>query len=385
METFRKVLSPDNLGTKVCVIIGTRPGIIKMAPIYHESVRRNLQTLLIHTGQHYSAVMDAGIMADCELPQPDYRVNLTREERTHAQQTAKMMVEVEEILFREKPRVVLVCGDANTNFAAAVAARKLHIIVGHVEAGLRSLDWFMPEEHNRVMIDHISEYLFAPTEECRANLLKENVRGNIYVVGNTIVDATLHARSKAGKSGSVLTRYSLEADGYALLTLHREENVDSAEKCRTFIDFIEQVAPVLGRPIIFPVHPRSRLRFEEYGLSDRLAKVVKIIDPVTYLDCIGLEAHSHIIMTDSGGLQEEACILGIPCFTLRENTERWETVSVGANYIVGFSPEKFIEAYRGNPFKKWSNPYGDGSTSRKIIDVVETCFSGQPALRKSGS
>jgi UDP-N-acetylglucosamine 2-epimerase (non-hydrolysing) len=370
MKRFTKILSPEMLGSHVCIVIGTRPGIIKMAPLYHEAKKRNLPTLLIHTGQHYSAEMDAQIMADCELPKPDHRVTIKPTERTHAQQTAKMMVGIEDILLREKPGVVLVCGDANTNFAAAVAARKLHIHVGHVEAGLRSRDWLMPEEHNRVMIDHISEYLFAPTEECRENLINENVRGEIHVVGNTIVEAALNARRKAESASKILKRLSLQPGGYALLTLHREENVDSQAKCGQFIDFVHQIAAVMRQVIVFPMHPRSRLRFEEYGFMERLSKLVKIVDPVPYLDFINLETNSHIILTDSGGLQEEACILRVPCFTLRETTERWETVAVGANHIVGFSPSKFIQCYKENCFKEWRNPYGDGSTSQKIIDVI---------------
>lgn len=377
MVELTKILSRNLLAEKVAIVIGTRPGIIKMSPLYHEAKRRCIEPLLIHTGQHFSFNMDKAIMADCELPEPDYHIKLDEDERTHARQTAKMMVGVEDILLKERPKLILVCGDANTNFAAAVAARKLHIAVGHVEAGLRSHDWAMPEEHNRVMIDHISEYLFAPTEECRENLQKENVKGEIHVVGNTIVDVVFSGKRRAEKRSKILQELSLVSSDYVLLTLHREENVDSPVKCEKFVQFLETILPVIKHTIVYPIHPRSRMRFEQYGLMGRLLNTAKVIDPVSYLDFLMLETNGHIIMTDSGGLQEEACILGVPCFTLRENTERWETVEVGANHIVGFDSDMFKQAY--NQVKKggWENPFGDGHTSKKIFDVIVNLFQGK--------
>ena len=352
------------------VVIGTRPGIVKMAPVFHAAAQRGLNVKLLHTGQHYSYSMDRAIMEDVDLPEPHFQIAIPDDERTHARQTARMLVGVEDILLEEKPSAILVCGDANTNFAAAVAARKLHVSVGHVEAGLRSRDWKMPEEHNRVMIDHISDFLFAPTKECSENLRTENVSGQIHVVGNTIVDATLRAEKIANGTRNTNLEH-LERDGYVLLTAHREENVDNKAKCESFIEFLKSIKKTIGKTIVFPMHPRTEMRFKEFGFYEVVMNLVQIVPPVQYLDFIHLISNAHIVLTDSGGIQEESCILGVPCFTLRENTERWETVQVGANVICGFDMERFMSGYESRSLE-WTNPFGDGSSSRKIIDVVAT-------------
>lgn len=213
------------MNNKIAVLIGTRPCIIKMSPLIHELNKRGTEYIVIHSGQHYSAEMDRNIMNDVGLDQPHYHIERPDDCISHAQQTAYMLTAIEDILLKEKPNILLVCGDANTNMAGALAARKIHVKVGHVEAGLRSNDWRMPEEHNRVIIDHISEYLFAPTQQTKKNLIKDNVKGKIYVTGNTIVDALEQHIEIANVKSSILENLDLVQNKYLLITIHREENV----------------------------------------------------------------------------------------------------------------------------------------------------------------
>jgi len=370
---------------KVAVLIGTRPGIIKMAPIVHKLNEQRVEHIVIHTGQHYSGNMDSNIMNDVNLKKPDYHLERPKNCITHAHQTAYMLTGLENILLREKPDVLLVCGDANTNMAGALAARKIHIKVGHVEAGLRSYDWRMPEEHNRVIIDHISDYLFAPTDLSRRNLEADGIRGKIFVVGNTIVDATLQNVKRSLKIYEEYSKRLEEAEPYLLFTIHREETVDNKEILKSLIETIKLLAEVNGFNLIFPVHPRTKKRLNEFGLFSLLRSVhqLKIIEPMNYLKFLSLLLHSSFVLTDSGGLQEESCILGKPCITLRDNTERQETVKIGANHIVGHSSDKLMNAVetvidRENHNYTWENPFGDGKASERI---VETCLYGFPISR----
>ena len=281
---------------------------------------------------------------------------------------------------KTNPEVVLVCGDANTNLAAALAARKLHIIVGHVESGLRSNDWRMPEEHNRVIMDHICELLFAPTPQAAENLRKDNVRGKIVVTGNTIVDGVEQNIKIAKKKSNILTELRLREKDYFLLTTHREENVDDAKILSDIIDSAYAVTCAFSKEIIFPIHPRTKKRIKEFGLTDKLyyTKGIRVIEPIGYLDFLVLLEQSSLVLTDSGGIQEEACILKIPCVTLRENTERPETVAVGANRIAGTKPEKVVSTVKEmiNVKPDWDNPFGDGKAAKRIIDEVERVLKG---------
>lgn len=367
---------------KIAVLIGTRPGIIKMAPIIHQLREQNLPHYVVHTGQHYSHEMDRKIMIDVELAEPEYLITRPTDCISHAEQTAYMLVEIEKILQEDRPEVLLVCGDANTNLAGALAARKIHIKVGHVEAGLRSYDWRMPEEHNRIIIDHISEYLFAPTLEAQKNLCKDGVQGEVFVVGNTIVDATLKHSKKASLTKNTVVKEIISGESYILLTLHREENVDSPIILKSILTAIEQISQSGKFKVIFPVHPRTRKRFTEFNMNKWLdsLKYLQIIDPLGYLDFLAVLNNAKLVMSDSGGIQEEACILKIPCLTLRDNTERPETVAVGANRIAGASTESIVEAFSeveisGFTIPEKDNPFGDGQTARRI---VETCIYGQP-------
>lgn len=367
---------------KVAVLIGTRPGIIKMAPIIHELEYRDVERLIIHTGQHYSLEMDRDIMQDAKLTEPHYQIRRPDDCISHAQQTSYMLLHIEKILMEEQPDIILVCGDANTNMAGALAARKIHIPVGHVEAGLRSFDWRMPEEHNRIIIDHISEYLFAPTQLAKEHLIGDGVQGQVFVVGNTIVDATKqHVKIAIEKNAYEIEKLSA-GKPYITLTVHREENVDNPEVLSELMETVIKLIDIYGIQVIFPVHPRTQKRLE---MLDDTAKLInrqglKMIQPIGYLKFLALLSKSLMVMTDSGGIQEESCILHVPCITLRKSTERQETIKIGANCVAGVKREKILTFFKSiyeqrYEEKKWPIPYGDGRASKRI---VETCLTGHP-------
>ncbi len=352
----------------IAIVLGTRPEIIKMSPVIRECERRGLDYFILHTGQHYSYEMDRVFFEELELPQPKY--NLDVGSGTHAEQTGKIMIGVEKILMKEKPDVVLVQGDTNTVLAGALAAAKLHIKVGHVEAGLRSYDRRMPEEINRVLTDHISDYLFVPTEKAKQNLLREGIDENkIFVTGNTIVDAVYQNLEIAKRKVNVLKDLGLKPKEYFLMTAHRQENVDVKERLEGILKGLELIYNEFDMPVVFPMHPRTRRRIKEFRLS---LDGVKVINPLGFLEFLQLEANAKLVLTDSGGVQEEACILGVPCVTLRDNTERPETLEVGSNILAGTKPEKILEGVRImlNRENSWKNPFGDGKAGKRIINVI---------------
>lgn len=369
-----KILSETDLSREVGIVVGTRPGIVMFAPIIHEMRRRELAHFVIHTGQHYSPNMDAQFFDELELPRPDYRLSGVGERRTHGGQTAAMLDGIEQILLERRPRFLLVGGDANTNLAGALAARKLHIAVGHVEAGERSYDWRMPEEHNRVIIDHISDHLFVTGEHSIANLQREGIRGRIHHVGNPIVDASLQHFDLAMRKSRALERFGLAPQQYAVLTLHREENVDVEENLRGALQGVSLAATTLEIPVIFLAHPRTQKRLHEYGLQQWIAELpmISVHDGVGYLDFIMMLANSSLAFTDSGGVQQEACIHRIPCVTLRDNTEWRETVTIGANRLAGCEPSRIATAAREahGAAKIWENPFGDGKTGSRIAEIA---------------
>ncbi len=351
----------------IAIVLGTRPEIIKMSPIIRECEAKNLDYFILHSGQHYSYEMDRAFFEDLELPEPKY--NLDVGSGTQAGQTAKIMTGIEKILAQEKPDIVLVQGDTNTVMAGALAAAKLHIRVGHVEAGLRSFDRTMPEEINRVVADHISDYLFAPTETARRYLLNEGIEENkICVTGNTIVDAVFQNREIAEKRANILDTLGLEPKGYFLVTAHRQENVDNPAKLRNIIAGLEAVHREYSLPVIFPMHPRTRKMVEQFGVS---LDGISVMNPVGFLEFLQLESNARLVLTDSGGVQEETCILGVPCVTLRENTERPETIDVGANMLVGTDSERIREGVRAMLATStgWTNPYGDGTAGSMITTI----------------
>jgi UDP-N-acetylglucosamine 2-epimerase (non-hydrolysing) len=345
-----------------------------MSPLIQELQTRAHPFVVIHTGQHFSYSMDRRFFRDLELPDAEFHLRASRKGSLHGEQTAHMLRGTERALIAARPRIVLVCGDANTNLAAALAARKLRLMLGHVESGLRSFDWSMPEEHNRVMIDHIADLLFAPTEEARAHLEAERVRGAITVTGNTVVDALRRSQQIAMKRSRVLDKLGVQQDGYVVLTVHREENVDDAANLAKIANAIHALRDETGMPVLFPVHPRTMDRLAATHLLDRLTSDtrIRLPPPKGYLDFLMLLSNARLVATDSGGIQEESCTLRIPCVTLRENTERPETVKVGANIVAGLDRDAVRQAVRSmlqRP-RDWANPYGDGTASQKIIDIV---------------
>lgn len=360
---------------RIAVVLGTRPEIIKMSPIIRACAQDGRDFFLIHTGQHYSREMDRVFFEDLALPAPAH--NLDVGSGRHGEQTAKMLAGIEAILLADRADVVLVQGDTNSVVAGALAASKLQIAIGHVEAGLRSWDRTMPEEINRVIADHISDFLFAPTEQSRALLLAEGIpTEKIFVTGNTVADAVLENRALAAERSDVLQRLGLAPGGFVLMTAHRQENVDDAARFRGILEGAARVGAELGRPVVYPIHPRAKKMAKELHLEDALAPI-RVIDPVNFLDFLRLEASAHLILSDSGGVQEEACILEVPCVTLRDNTERPETVEVGANRLAGASADRIVQESRAQLAapRTWAQPFGDGRAGRRMLDILDTAMA----------
>jgi len=360
---------------KICIIIGTRPEIIKMSPVVRVCERRGLDWFMIHTGQHYSYNMDRAFFEQLKLPDARYNLDVGSGSGGHGEQTGRMLAGIEEVLIKEEPGVVLVEGDTNTVLAGALAASKLGIKVGHVEAGLRSYDRRMPEEINRVVADHISDYLFAPTVQSRDILLGEGVSDEkVFVTGNTVVDAVYQNKGIANDRGETLdlicgAGLDLEPNRYLLATVHRQENVDDAVRFAGILNGLELVSDEFSLPVIYPTHPRSRKMMEEFSLD---AVGVTFIEPLDYLSFLKLEADARLVLTDSGGVQEETCILNVPCVTLRDNTERPETAMVGANVLAGADPGKILEGARVmlGRGRDWENPFGDGRAGERIVSIM---------------
>ena len=352
----------------IAIVLGTRPEIIKMSPIVRECDRRGLDYYILHTGQHYSYEMDRAFFEALELPEPRY--NLEVGSGSHSAQTGRIMTGIEEVFTTDRPDVALVQGDTNTVLGGALAASKLHIEVGHVEAGLRSFDRRMPEEINRVVADHISDHLFAPTELSRKNLLDEGIdEDKIHVTGNSVVDAVHQNLAIAEKTSDIHHTLGIDPGDYIVVTVHRAENVDSRERLTSVLTALELVREEFDKEVVFPVHPRTKKMIEEFGLG---IDGIRMVPPLGYLEFLQLEKEASLILTDSGGLQEEACILNVPCVTLRENTERPSTIRVGANILAGTETERIVAASRimiGRT-RRWKNPYGDGRSGERTVDLL---------------
>jgi len=349
---------------KICFILGTRPEIIKLSPVIRECVNQKIDHFIIHSNQHYSENLDNIFFKELELEPPKYNLNVGS--GLHGEMTGKILTGVEKILLNEKPDWVLVQGDTNTVMAGALAASKLHIKVGHVEAGLRSYDRDMPEEINRIIADHISDALFCPTQKQADILLSENIeKSKIFVTGNTIVDAVKQNLKLIAKQDT--------DQKYFLLTTHRPSNVDSKENLSELLDAMTEVSKTYNYPIYFPIHPRTKKQIEIFGIKID-TNYVKIMEPVGYLEMLVLEKNAQLIFTDSGGIQEEACILQVPSLTLRDNTERPETVEVGATILVGHNKQKIISSVNKmlSIPKTWSNPFGNGNSGKIIINTLST-------------
>jgi len=362
---------------KIGIVLGTRPEIIKLSPVIRELEKledNNIDYFIIHTNQHYSENLDRIFFKELNLPEPKY--NLKVGSASHGKQTGRMLEGIEKVLMREKPDIVIVQGDTNTTLAGALASSKLGIEVAHVEAGLRSYDRSMPEEINRVLTDHISNYLFVPTEIAEENLRREGIRENVFLVGNTIVDATLQNIEIAEEKKEELLNTVKEGD-YFLLTIHRVENTDNRRRLEGIVEGILKVAEYYDKTVVFPVHPRTENKLKEYNLWDRLKNGnIEILEPMGYFKFLILEKYAKLILTDSGGVQEEACILKVPCITLRKNTERPETLEVGSNILVDIEKGDILEAVNTmlRRDRNWRNPFGDGRSGERIVKIlVERC------------
>ena len=344
-----------------------------MAPVIRECERRGVPFFVIHTGQHYSFNLDKIFLQELGLPSVKY--NLEVGSGPHGKQIGSMLLRIEPILMQELPSVVLVEGDTNSVLAGALAASKLHIPIGHIEAGLRSYFRFMPEEINRVLADHMSDFLFVPTEGARKNLIKEGIsKDKIYVTGNTIVDSVIQNLKIARKKSKILKKLNLKKNKYFVLTAHRPENVDIKRRLTSVLQGLGKVAEYYKLPVIYPIHPRAKKNISRFGLKRKLQaiKQINVIEPIGFLDFLTLEANAKLILTDSGGIQEEACIMRVPCVTLRDNTERPESVAVGANLIAGVAHDKIFQSAKIMIKKRrdWKNPFGDGKSAERIVDVL---------------
>ncbi len=353
---------------KVLSVVGARPNFVKIAPLAKTFAERGFHHVLVHTGQHYDYEMSKIFFSDLELPEPDRHLGVGS--GTHAVQTGKMMAPLEKVLLKESPEVTLVVGDVNSTLAAAIASVKLHIPVAHVEAGYRSFDMRMPEEVNRVLVDRISQLLFAPTENAVLNLMNEGMkRESIHFVGNIMIEALLTHLEKAQKS-QIVDSIGVAEKEYCVATIHRPRNVESCKSLKTILDALSQ-APF---PVVFPVHPRTQKAITQCGLESNIGENVIMIKPLGYLDFIKLVSLAACVVTDSGGVQEEALVLQVPCVTVRETTERVETVKAGANRLCTLDTEQIRKCLTAalESDRDFEIPlFWDERVSERIADIVE--------------
>ena len=360
---------------RIMNVVGARPNFMKIAPIQREMQKKSdkFEPLLVHTGQHYDEKMSKLFFDDLQLPQPDIYLGVGS--GSHAQQTAKIMVDFEKVCQEQKPDMVLVVGDVNSTVACSLVAAKLWIPVVHVEAGLRSSDRKMPEEINRIVTDSLSDFLFITEKSGIENLKKEGVDdAKVHFTGNVMIDSLVYFLEKARES-AILQQLELQAQQYALVTLHRPSNVDDRENFLKILTAFEEIQKDVQ--IIFPIHPRSEKNIKEFGLEEKVKslKNLRLLPPIGYLDFMNLMQNSKFVMTDSGGIQEETTYLGIPCMTLRENTERPITIEVGTNEMVGTDTEKIIryaKQMNAGEWKKGRIPeLWDGHAAERIVEVLE--------------
>ncbi len=356
---------------KFCVLVGTRPEIIKLSALVKLFQKEGDDFFIIHSGQHYSYNLDRMFFQDLQVPDPRY--NLEVGSKPHASQIGEILIKLDQIIQKEKPDVIFVQGDTNTVLAGALAGSRNNVLVAHVEAGLRSYDKRMPEEANRILADHESDLLFAPTELQKEILQREKApEERVHVVGNTIVDAVLGMRDIAEQNAAIKKQLPhLEKNGFIFTTIHRQENVDNKETFQEILNGLGKLQEKFNKEIIYPIHPRAKKRIEEFNLN--VPGNITLLDPINYLDCLFLQNNAALVATDSGGLQEEACILQTPCITVRKSTERPETVEVGANKVAGTSAGGILQAAEEMMSKErnWQNPFGDGTTSQQILNITK--------------
>lgn len=366
----------------VLSVVGARPNFMKVAPIHRALQSEGLESRILHTGQHYDERMSDVFFRQLEMPEPD--VYLSIGSGSHAQQTARIMMAFEEVLEEEAPDLVLVVGDVNSTVACTLVATKLHIPVAHVEAGLRSGDRRMPEEINRVVTDSISELLFVTEESGIDNLRSEGVSDDkVFFVGNVMIDSLVFFREKAAET-TILEDVNVAPGSYVAMTMHRPSNVDNIEGLTALLETIEQICT--NYPVVFPMHPRTRNRLAEFGLEDRVERVenLMVLEPLGYLEFLRLMEHAGVVVTDSGGIQEETTFLQVPCLTLRENTERPVTVERGTNELLSLAPE--IVSQRVEDWMLGEKPDGqvpdlwDGKAAQRIVKYVQERYAQAPAV-----
>ena len=391
---------------KIISVVGARPNFMKVAPI-HKALKKvsnldsNILHLICHTGQHYDEKMSKVFFDDLELPKPDFYLGVGS--GSHAEQTANVMIQFEKILIDEKPDMVLVVGDVNSTIACSLTAKKLHIKVVHVEAGLRSFDMEMPEEINRVLTDRISDFLFVTEESGLINLKNEGVPDDkIFFVGNVMIDSLIHyqpkvdasnilhdlnlpssvrvsarlAKTKSRQEAHRELNNEISIQGYVLVTLHRPSNVDTKESLEKLVNFLNRLGK--ERKVVFPIHPRTKSNLEKFELLKNLNQSVIITDPIGYIDFQALIKNAELIVTDSGGIQEESTYLGVQCITLRTSTERPITVDIGTNQLIGIDLSKAeaacLNVLKGNKKIGKIPPLWDGESSNRIVDILVKQF-----------
>jgi UDP-N-acetylglucosamine 2-epimerase (non-hydrolysing) len=363
----------------VLYVVGARPNYPKVAPLLWSADREKRRHVLVHTGQHYDHKMSKSFFTDLGMPEPDHYLGVGS--GTHAEQTARVMLAFEQVLLKERPDMTVVVGDVNSTLACALTAAKLCLPVAHLEAGLRSFDRTMPEEVNRILTDQVADLLLTPSADGDENLAREGVPAErVHRVGNIMIDSLLRSLPKARATGA-LECHGVKRGGYALVTLHRPSNVDDPRVFGGILDVLAELSRRL--PVIFPIHPRSSRRLEELGLKPRIeaAKDLRLTPPLGYLEFIALTDGARLILTDSGGIQEESTVLGVPCLTLRMTTERPVTVSEGTNQVIGVDPQRIraaVDAVLAAPAPGPKAPaLWDGNTAARVHDVVGRWLDGR--------
>jgi UDP-GlcNAc3NAcA epimerase len=354
---------------KLLTVVGARPQFIKVAAMSRALAGSRIRQVLLHTGQHYDDAMSAVFFKELEIPAADHELGING--GSHAEMTGRMLVGIEQVLLAERPDAVMVLGDTNSTLAGALAAAKLNVPVAHVEAGLRSFNREMPEEINRVTTDHLSTWLFCPTQAAVDNLVKEGLGGSAALVGDVMFDAALHYGDRAGRDSRILQQLGLKSGEYVLATCHRAESTDSKEALRAIVDALAQIAR--DHVVVFPMHPRTKKALAALGPDGSLGSV-RVIDPVSFLDMVALEQSARVILTDSGGVQKEAFFYGVPCVTMREETEWVETVALGRNHLGGRSADRIRAAFAGalaQPVdRNVPKPYGNGDAAARIVGIL---------------
>ena len=362
----------DSLMKKIISIVGARPNFMKIAPIHFEFLKYkdSVQHLICHTGQHYDEKMSKIFFDELNISKPDFYLGVGS--GSHAMQTAGIMIEFEKVLIAENPDLVIVVGDVNSTIACSLVAKKMNISVAHIEAGLRSFDRTMPEEINRILTDSISDFLFVTEQSGLDNLKNEGVdESKVFFTGNVMIDSLIQNMGKINTS-QVLASLGLEEAAYVLCTLHRPNNVDSKHSLESILATLNSFAQ--KKKIVFPVHPRTRTKMKEFGIDHALSENVMITDPIGYIDFLCLIKNASLIITDSGGIQEETTYLGVPCVTLRNNTERPVTINIGSNYLAGTDVSKLsnivAEILNGQIKKSNIPPLWDGKAAERICKIL---------------